>query len=343
MQTIGGREPLDGDLGRFYDAIENPRSTRNELPILRGETLLAYMADVRERALEVLDGLDGELTDGTDPLLAGGFAYEMLIAHEHQHHETMLQLLQMIDGYPCPGHDPATAREAVSAGPEMVAVPAGRYEVGAGPAGFAYDNERPRHTVETPGFRIDRTPVTSGAFAEMIAETGAEPPLYWRRDGEGGWLDTRFGRREPVDPAAPVVHVDCEQAEAFARWAGKRLPTETEWEIAAAGSDPVRANFDHLAYGCAAAGAFADGASDFGAVQMLGDVWEWTTSEFDGYPGFEPFPYPEYSQVFFGSGHRVLRGGSWAARREVVGTTFRNWDLAIRRQIFAGLRCARDA
>jgi iron(II)-dependent oxidoreductase len=342
VQTIGGREPLDGSLGRFYDAIENPRATRNELPILRGDSLLAYMADVRERALEVLDALDTDLEGSEDPLLADGFAYEMLIAHEHQHNETMLQLLQMIDGYPCPGHDPGAAREAVGDGPEMVEVAAGSYEIGAGPGGFAYDNERPRHTVETAGFAIDRIPVDCGAFATMVAETGCEPPMYWQRDGEGGWLDTRFGRREPIDPAAPVVHVDCDQAERFAEWAGKRLPTEAEWEIAASGTDPARANFDHLAYGCAAAGAYGDGASDCGAVQMLGDVWEWTASDFDGYPGFEPFPYPEYSQVFFGSSHRVLRGGSWASRREVVGTSFRNWDLPVRRQIFSGFRCARD-
>ncbi len=140
-----------------------------------------------------------------------------------------------------------------------------------------------------------------------------------------------------------MVHVDHRQASAFAAWAGKRLPTELEWEAAAAGADRERANLDQLAYGTAPAGAYADAPSDHGAVQMLGDVWEWTDSTLEGYPGFEAFPYPEYSEVFFGRGYPVLRGGSWATRRNVVRTSFRNWDLAERRQIFAGIRCARDA
>jgi iron(II)-dependent oxidoreductase len=140
-----------------------------------------------------------------------------------------------------------------------------------------------------------------------------------------------------------VIHVDHSQAAAFARWAGKRLPSEFEWEAAAAGADPEHANFDQLAYGCAPAGAYPEGASECGAVQMMGDVWEWTDSPFVSYPGFEAFPYPEYSEVFFGGTYRVLRGGSWAARREVLRHSFRNWDLPERRQIFSGFRCARDA
>jgi iron(II)-dependent oxidoreductase len=153
---------------------------------------------------------------------------------------------------------------------------------------------------------------------------------------------TTFGRREPLDLARPVVHVTWHQADAFARWAGKRLPTEFEWEAAALGADRERANLDHLGFGCALAGAYADGASDCGAVQMLGDVWEWTSSDFTAYPGFEAFPYPEYSEVFFGDEYKVLRGGAWATRRGVIRTSFRNWDLAERSQIFSGLRCVED-
>ena len=136
-----------------------------------------------------------------------------------------------------------------------------------------------------------------------------------------------------------MVHVDHGQATSFASWAGKRLPSEFEWEAAAAGSDRKRANLDGLAFGPAPAGAYADAASDCGATQMLGDVWEWTSSELLGYPGFEPFPYPEYSEVFFGSGYPVLRGGSWATGRSVIRRSFRNWDLPARRQIFSGFRC----
>jgi iron(II)-dependent oxidoreductase len=152
-----------------------------------------------------------------------------------------------------------------------------------------------------------------------------------------------MGRVEPLDPARPVVHVSWHEADAFARWAGKRLPTEQEWEAAAEGGDRERSNLDQLRFGCAVAGAYGDAPSDCGAVQMLGDVWEWTCSKFDAYPGFLAFPYREYSEVFFGAGHKVLRGGSWATRRNVIRTSFRNWDLPERRQIFAGLRCAQDA
>jgi iron(II)-dependent oxidoreductase len=340
VQRVGDAEPLDGELGRLYDAIENPRAIRNELPILRGDQLRSYMREVRERALEVLDRV--EISDSEDPLLRDGFIYEMLIAHEHQHNETMLQLLQMVTGYEPVERDPAPAAEPVATGPEMVAVDGGEVEVGAGPEGFAYDNERPRHTVEIEPFEIDRTPVTNGAFAAFVAETGAEPPLYWERDGEGGWIRTAMGRRVAVEPSHPVVHVDWPRANAFARWAGKRLPSELEWEAAAAGADRERANLDLLAFGTAPAGAYGDAPSGCGALQMLGDVWEWTSSDFTAYPGFDPFPYPEYSQVFFGSEYKVLRGGAWATRRPVIRTSFRNWDLPQRRQIFSGLRCARN-
>jgi gamma-glutamyl hercynylcysteine S-oxide synthase len=341
VQRVGGREPLRGELGRFYDAIENPRSTRGELPILRGADCVAYMDQVRERTLDVLDGVD--LDGAEDALLRGGFVYEMLLAHEHQHNETMLQLLQMVDGYEPIERDPGPAAEPVGDGPEMVEVAGGEHEIGAGSDGFAYDNERPRHVRELDGFWIDRAPVTNRAFIEFLADTGGDPPMYWERDGEDGWARTTMGRTEPVDPALPVIHVSWDQADAFARWAGKRLPTEFEWEAAARGADPERANLDQLGFGCSRAGAYADGCADCGAVQMIGDVWEWTASDFEAYPGFKPFPYPEYSQVFFGDEYKVLRGGAWATRRNVIRPSFRNWDYAERSQIFSGFRCARDA
>jgi iron(II)-dependent oxidoreductase len=311
VQTIGDREPLHGDLGRFYDAIENPRKTRGELPILRDAELRAYLGDVRERTLEVLEEVEID-AGAEDPLLREGFAYEMLIAHELQHNETMLQLLQMVDEY-APLNDELGLTESVLSGPEMIGVEGGEHEIGAPPTGFAYDNERPRHSVELAPFEIDRTPVTNGAYLQFIEESGAEPPLYWERDGEGGWVRAAMGRRNPVDPDHPVIHVSWEEADAFARWAGKRLPSEQEWEAAA-----------------------RDG------LETIGQVWEWTSSDFLAYPGFKPFPYPEYSQVFFGDEYKVLRGGSWATHRDVTRPSFRNWDLPQRRQIFSGLRCARD-
>ena len=341
VRKIGGREPLRGDLGDFYDAIEQPRKIRGELPILKADEVRPYMEQVRERTLEVLDEIDLE---SGDPLLAHGFVYDMLLAHEYQHNETMLQLLQMVESYGPLEVDPGPAAEPVSDGPEMVAVEAGSHEIGAGPPeqGFAYDNERPRQRVPVASFEIDRTPVTNGAYLEFVEKTGAEPPMYWERDGEGGWQRTAMGRTETVDSSHPVIHVSWNEAAAFAMWAGKRLPSEGEWEAAAAGASRERANLDQLSFGTAPAGAYGDAASDVGAVQMLGDVWEWTGSDFTAYPGFEAFPYPEYSEVFFGPEHKVLRGGAWATRRPVIRTSFRNWDLPERRQIFAGFRCVRD-
>jgi iron(II)-dependent oxidoreductase len=339
VQTVGGREPMRGELGRLYDAIENPRATRGELPILRGEECLAYLAEVRARTLDVLDGVNLE---SDDPILADGFVYEMLIAHEQQHNETMLQLLQMVESYEPLDVDGATAAEPATEGPEMVRVDGGEVEIGAGPYGFAYDNERPLHERTIDAFWIDRTPVTNAEYAAFVEETGSEPPMYWERDGEG-WARRAMGRTERLDPALPVIHVSWHEADAFARWAGKRLPTEFEWEAAAAGADPKRANLDQLAFSCAPAGAYGDAPSECGAVQPLGDVWEWTSSDFLAYPGFEAFPYPEYSEVFFGDTYKVLRGGAWATRRNVIRRSFRNWDLPERRQIFAGIRCAKDA
>jgi iron(II)-dependent oxidoreductase len=196
--------------------------------------------------------------------------------------------------------------------PGSIRIEAGSYEIGALAEGFAYDNERPRHAVELEAFEIDCFPVTNGAYTEFVEETGAEPPMYWEREWDG-WVHTARRGREAVDPDAPVVHVSWHEADAFARWAGKRLPTEHEWEAAAARLDGV------------------------------GAVWEWTASDFLAYPGFEAFPYREYSEVFFGDEYKVLRGASWATHPSVARPSFRNWDLPRRRQIFSGLRCARDA
>lgn len=312
VQTVGDRAPLHGELGRLYDAIENPRRERGSLPILRDAELRAYMEEVRARALEVLEYVDvGH--DAPERLLRDGFVYEMLAAHEFQHQETMLQLLQMLDEpYAPAAADPgAFAPAPVGEGEEMVPVEAGLYEVGAPDRGFAYDNERPRRTVALDAFEIGRTPVTNAEYIAYIEEIGAEPPMHWERIGSG-WVRTAMGVTVPVDPARPVVHVSWQEAEAFARWSGRRLPTEFEWEVARP------------------------------RLEGVGGVWEWTSSDFLAYPGFEAFPYEEYSKVFFGDTYKVLRGASWATHPRVARPTFRNWDLPQRRQIFAGIRLAEE-
>jgi iron(II)-dependent oxidoreductase len=323
----------------------------------------------------VLDTLDGVDLDADRPLLAGGFVYGMVVQHEHQHDETMLATLQLMGE---PGYRPlAPAPPGGWPVSGEVEVPAGPFVMGTDGEAWAYDNERPAHVVDLPAFRIDAAPVTNAQYAEFVADGGYEEarwwaeegwkwrqqaglgaPEFWRAEGGGRWSRLRFGWREDLPLDEPVQHVCWYEADAYARWAGKRLPTEAEWEKAAswspegvkhrwpwgeAGVDGSRANLGGSLFGPAPVGAYPAGVSAYGCHQMIGDVWEWTSSDFEPYPGFVSFPYREYSEVFFGPGYKVLRGGSWAASPLAVRTTFRNWDYPIRRQIFAGFRCARDA
>jgi iron(II)-dependent oxidoreductase len=367
-----GMEPLRPDLMEVYDATETPRAHRGDLPYLRYGAALEYMERVRERALLVLDRMD--LSPGLGDLHRGGFLWELLVQHEHQHNETMLQCLQLAE--PGTYAPPRRALPAAPAHPPagMARVEAGPFEMGDAGRWFAYDNERPRHERHLAAFEIDRLPVTNGDYLEFVEDggyrrrelwaergwaglqrSGVDRPLYWSRDGS----ERRFDRVTDIDPTRPVMHVSWYEADAFARWAGKRLPSEAEWEKAAAwgpyASGPQRqpwgdeppshesANLDQTAFGPAPAGAYPDGASSYGVLGMVGDAWEWTASDFTRYPGFRAYPYREYSELFFGDGYKVLRGGSWATRTRVMRNTMRNWDLPERRQIFAGFRCARDA
>ena len=369
-QRAGGLEPLRPDLARVYDASETPRADRGDIPYLRRDDAVAYMDAVRERSLAVLDRAD--LSADSDRLNANGFVWEMLIRHEHQHNETMLQTLQLAR----PGTYVPSPRARPTAGEHhagTVHIPHGEFAMGAHAHDFAYDNERPRHRVHLDAYDIDREPVTNGSYAEFVADGGyharelwtdegwawlvdenIDRPLYWTADG----AERRFDRVAQIDPSLPVMHVSWYEADAFARWAGGRLPTEAEWERAAAwdpetgeplpfpwGHEPPayeRANLDQTAFGPLPVGSLA-GASPEGVSGLIGDAWEWTASALEGYPGFQAFPYPEYSQVFFGGPYRVLRGGSWATRPMVARNTFRNWDLPQRRQIFSGFRCVRES
>ncbi len=358
-----------------YNPFENPRAVRGGLPLPGKVEMVALLAEIRGRVLDALDAVD---LAADEPLLRGGYVYEMVLQHEYQHDETILQTLQLKQGIPYAAprtRDVPGRRLSLESG-AMVRFPGGVVEIGTDDRTAAYDNERPRHSVELPPFWIDAAPVSNGEYLEFmdtdgygrrelwseagwgwLQEAGVRAPKGWT-DASDGWRERFMDRSRPLDPLRPVCHVCFHEAEAYARFARKRLPTELEWEAAAswdpergekraypwgdAAPTPLRANLDQLAFDTAPVGAYPRGVSPIGCHGMIGDVWEWTASEFRGYPGFQSFPYREYSEAFFGAEYRVLRGGSWATRSGAIRNTFRNWDFPIRRQIFSGFRCARD-
>jgi gamma-glutamyl hercynylcysteine S-oxide synthase len=376
VRALGAPAVREPSLDSLYDAFRHPRSTRSHLQLLGVEEAFAYAAQVRARALEVLEAV--AKSSESSRLLEGGFVYGMVVQHEQQHIETLLATLQLVTRVRL--EPPAGTARTWPAPPLQevrgeVRVPGGEVLLGSDEA-WAYDNERPAHRVSLPDFFIDRTPVTNGDFAAFIEAGGyrrralwsaegweyrvasaLEHPAYWRRTSMR-WERRRFGGWEALPLSEPVVHVCWYEADAYARWAHRRLPTEAEWETAARWSPegtravwpwgdsppgPERANLWPLVGHPLAVGSFPRGASASGALGLIGDVWEWTSSDFQPYPGFEAFPYAEYSVPFFGSSCKVLRGGSWAVAPVAIRSSFRNWDLPIRRQIFAGFRCARDA
>jgi iron(II)-dependent oxidoreductase len=371
VRDVGGRAPVRIDIDELYDAFQHPRAARPSLPLLGPAEARGYVREVRDKVLDVLSSakLEGR------PLVERAFAFGMVAQHEQQHDETMLATHQLRSGAPVLDAPPPP-RPPGRRLPAEVIVPAGPFTMGTSTEPWALDNERPAHQVHVDAFAIDTVPVTNGAYQRFIAtggyddprwwhptgwayrvEAGLVAPRFWQRDGDG-WLRTRFGVVEPVPADEPVVHVSWYEADAYARWAGRRLPTEPEWEKAAR-FDPATGRSRRFPWGDeeptdevanlgqrhlrpAEVGAYPAGASPLGVHQLIGDVWEWTGSDLAGYPGFVPFPYREYSEVFFGPEYKMLRGGSFGTDAVACRGTFRNWDYPIRRQIFAGFRCARD-
>jgi iron(II)-dependent oxidoreductase len=250
------------------------------------------------------------------------------------------------------------------------------FELGATPdEPFVFDNEKWAHPVEVRPFAIARAPVTQAEFVAFVEdggyrqarlwsgqgwrwreEAGALHPVYWRREGAGRWLRRDFDRWVPLEGRRPMLHVNWYEADAYCRWAGRRLPRESEWEFAAAGGDLARAkrrfpwgaafpthrhaHLDWRTMGCLDVDALPEGESAFGCRQMIGNVWEWTADDFLPYPGFIADPYKEYSAPWFGS-HKVLRGGCWATRSRLIRNTWRNFYRPDRRDVWAGFRtCA---
>ncbi|MBM7788403.1 ergothioneine biosynthesis protein EgtB [Tenggerimyces flavus] len=376
LREAAGIEAMRPEIDDLYDAFEHPRSERPALPLLSPTEARDYIGLVRRK---VLDSLAVARLDPSKPLLADGFVYRMVVQHEHQHDETMLGTHQLRRGDPVlpPATDGLPAPTDGSLLAEEVLVAGGPFVMGTSTDPWAYDNERPAYVVEQPSFWIDTTPVSNASYRAFIeaggyddprwwtpggwdwrTKSGKRAPAFWVREGTS-WFRRRFGRLEPLPDTEPVQHVCYFEADAYARWAGKRLPTEAEWEKAASWDPASRskrrypwgdaaptsstANLGQLRFHPTGVGSFPAGASAYGVRQLLGDVWEWTSTSFTGHPGFCVFPYKEYSEVFFGDDYKVLRGGSWATDPLAVRNTFRNWDYPIRRQIFAGFRCARTA
>jgi iron(II)-dependent oxidoreductase len=356
---------LPAAVDSLYDAFKHARAERPSLPLLPPVAARTFCREVRGRVLEALEGIP----DDAGELFAAG----MVVQHEQQHDETMMATLQLREGPPVLHGQPLPPGRALDT--DRVFVAGGEFVLGVDGTDepFSLDNERPAHVVDLGPFWIGRAPVRNAAWQDFVADGGYRQPRWWSAPGwahkvEAGlerpkfWAADgtrlRFGVPEQVPPDEPVQHVSYYEAQAFAAWSGARLPTEIEWEKACAW-DPVtrsrrrwpwgsaepsaqRANLGGEALRPAPVGAYPDGASAYGAEQLLGDVWEWTSSDFAPWPGFTPMIYRQYSEPFFGGDYKVLRGGSWAVAASSVRPSFRNWDHPSRRQIFSGLRLAWD-
>ena len=347
----------------LYDSAKVAHDTRWDLALPDLDATLTYLARILQRVLERVDaeGQSGHLR----------YFAQLAAFHEEMHCEAFTYTRQTL-GYPAPGGPGTGAAPEAGPCPGDVAHPGGEFTVGAVPGGapFVFDNEKWAHPVRLAPFRMARAAVTNAEFAAFVDDGGyarrdwwseagwrwreaaaASCPVYWvRRDGQ--WLQRRYDRTIPLRPHGAAIHVCWFEAEAYCRWAGRRLPTEAEWEAVAGapggraypwGHTPATAAHANL-YGVvgdtADVGAFAAGDSALGCRQMLGNVWEWTADWFAPYPGFVRDPYAEYSEPWFGD-HKVLRGGCHATRATLLRNTWRNFYTPERRDVFAGFRtCA---
>jgi iron(II)-dependent oxidoreductase len=369
LRHLDGRAPLLRGGDAIYDAFNVPYGQRWDHRYPSRRQTAEYIAAVLERSVARLDA--------RTPSTEEAYFYTLAGLHEDMHTENLILILQTI-GYGRPrlaGLHPAAARPPIDPAyrPRDVAVPGGRFILGATPdEPFVFDNEKWAHPVEVQPFRIASTPVTNAEFMQFVDEGGyrrrplwdrrgwewrrrerAEQPLFWVRGHDGRWWERRFDAVVPLDPWHPVVHVNWYEARAFCRWAGRRLPTEAEWEMAATlepatgdkrrfpwGDEPPtpeRANLDFRAGGTVDVRALPDGDSPVGCRQMIGNVWEWVDDTFQPYPGFQCDPYKEYSEPYFGR-KKVLRGGGWTTRSRLIRSTWRNFYMRHRRNIVAGFR-----
>lgn len=373
LRNLDGRERFLPNADALYNSSAVPHDARWHLALPSRAETLEYLARV-ESAL--INRLQGPVANERETSL-----YLEGLYHEDMHGEALTYTRQTL-GYPAPALAAAERPADAGAGPWPgdVEIPGGHFQLGTPPeAPFAFDNEKWAHPVEVGPFRIARAAVTNAEFLAFVEDrgygtrrfwdeegwnwreaAGAEHPLYWVLQEDGRFAVRRFDRLEPLAPHQPVMHVNWYETTAWCRWAGRRLPTEAEWEMAAAAEPSLgsgldarkrrypwgealptsrHANLDGRALGPMDVAAYPEGDSAWGCRQMQGNVWEWTASRFEPYPGFAPDAYTDYSAPWFGT-RRVLRGGCWTTRSRMISNTYRNFFTPERRDVFAGFRTA---
>jgi len=364
LRHTRGESPLVSSADALWDSSAVAHDTRWNLPLFSITNTRAYLANVLER---VVEGLDSRPLSEDEAYFCW-----LSIMHEDMHGEALTYTRQTLSyAAPQTNAGPHPTIESVPEGD--VEFVGGTYLLGARrDRRFVFDNEKWEHPVDVKPFAIARSPVTQGQFAEFVDDGGydrcnlwsdegwnwrqsvqALHPVYWSRNGQG-WAVRLFDRAVPLSPDVTLIHLNWYEAEAYCHWAGRRLPTEAEWELAASGferrefpwsSEPVsaeNAQLDGRGLGCASAGAFAAGDTPEGLRQMIGNAWEWTADDFGPYPGFIRDPYKEYSEPWFGPPYKVLRGGCWATRSRLIRNTWRNFYAKERRDVFAGFRTCRS-
>jgi iron(II)-dependent oxidoreductase len=358
----------------LYDSAAIAHDIRWDLMLPSRQDTLAYLKDVRDAVLERIEA--GNLSDNDRYFIQLG------VFHEDMHNEAFTYTRQT-HGYPAPRSFHPPAQSVAAQGGALsgdAEIPGGRFMLGALPGGsFVFDNEKWAHPVEVRPFAIARAAVTQGEFQDFVEAggyqrrefwselgwnwlqaVGVSQPLYWHRESAGRWLRRNFDHWVQLEPHRPVLHVNWWEAEAYCNWAGRRLPMETEWEVAASAeraehglaeskryfpwgdSSPnsEQANLGAGFGGAADVGAFPAGDSAFGCRQMIGNVWEWVADDFEPYAGFEIDPYREYSEPWFRT-HKVLRGGAWTTQPRLLRNTWRNFYKPDRRDVWAGFRTCR--
>jgi iron(II)-dependent oxidoreductase len=352
----------------LYDSARVLHDTRWELPLPTVDQTLAYLRDIFDAVLARI------AREGATEHL--NYFVQLAVFHEEMHNEAFDYTCQTLS-YPAEYSEQKQIVASHSCDGD-VRIAGGRFMLGAQPGEcFVFDNEKWMHEVYVPPYKIARTAVTNADFAAFVddagytrrelwsdagwrwrSEAGANTPVYWKKQG-ADWLVRRFDQWQPLAPNAAVIHVNWYEAEAYCRWVRRRLPTEAEWEFAAATAPgnltrkrrypwgdaaptATHANLFGVASGTVDVSAFAAGDSAWGVRQLFGNAWEWTADWFNAYPGFVRDPYKEYSEPWFGN-HKVLRGGCYATRAGLLRNTWRNFYTPDRRDVLAGFRtCALD-